>query len=192
MTEYLILFAIVLGVNLMPAFGPPTWSIIILYGLNTHIPLPLLILTAASAAALGRYLLAHGFRWLRDHIPKKWKQNAEAAGKALQERKRNVILGLGLFALSPIPSAQLFEAAGLANLRLLPFVAAFFAGRLVSYTIYAVTAKGIQKSSLGDAFRDTLTSPVGIAIQIAMLALLVALIQIDWKKRLGGGSAKKR
>lgn len=37
-TDYLILFAIVLGVNMMPAFGPPTWSVIVLYGLNTNFP----------------------------------------------------------------------------------------------------------------------------------------------------------
>src|SRR5215210_6305038 len=29
MSDYLLLFAIVLGVNLLPAFGPPTWSILV-------------------------------------------------------------------------------------------------------------------------------------------------------------------
>ena len=187
MADYLILFAIVLGVNLLPAFGPPTWTIIVLYGLNTDMPLPLLVATGAAGAASGRLLLAYGFRWLRDHIPTTWKKNAEAAGRALQRRKRNVVLALGLFALSPLPSAQLFEAAGLANLRLIPFTAAFFAGRIVSYTIYGLTAKGIKAADLGDAFRAGLTSPVGIAIQVAMLAGLVLLMKVDWAKRLGVG-----
>lgn len=48
MTEHLVLFAIVLGVNLMPALGLPTWSIIVVYGLNTKMPLPGLMLTAAQ------------------------------------------------------------------------------------------------------------------------------------------------
>lgn len=192
MTEYLILFAIVLGINMLPAFGPPTWTIIVLYGLNTDMKLLLMVLVAALAAACGRLLLAYGFRWLRDHIPVKWKKNAEAAGQALQAKKRNVILGLGLFALSPLPSAQLFEAAGLANLRLLPFTAAFFAGRLVSYTIYGSAAKGIQATSLGDAFRAGLTSPVGIAIQVAMLGALVLLMKVDWAKWISGGSGKQK
>jgi uncharacterized membrane protein YdjX (TVP38/TMEM64 family) len=191
MTNYLILFAIVLGVNLLPALGPPTWSIIVVYGLSTKMPLPGLVLVTAVAAASGRLLLAYGFRFLRNHIPRKWKRNAEAAGRALEKRKRNLILGLGLFALSPLPSAQLFEAAGLAGIRLLPFTAAFFAGRLVSYTIYGLTAKGIQKTSVGEAFRHGLTSPVGIAIQAAMIGLLVLLTQIDWEKRLGGGRSGK-
>jgi uncharacterized membrane protein YdjX (TVP38/TMEM64 family) len=189
-SDYLILFAIVLGVNLLPAFGPPTWSIIVVYGLGTKMPLPALVLTGAAGAALGRFLLACGFRFLRDRIPTKWKRNAEAAGRALEKRRRTVILGLGLFALSPLPSAQLFEAAGLAGVRLVPFTAAFFAGRLVSYTIYALTAKGIQRTSMGEAFRHNLTSPAGIAIQVAMIVLLVGFAQVDWEKRLGGGRGK--
>jgi membrane protein YqaA with SNARE-associated domain len=190
MTAYLLLFLLVLGLNMMPAFGPPTWTIVVLYGLNTDMPLWLLVPTAAAGAACGRLLLAYGFRWLRNHIPVKWKKNAEAAGEALQRRKRNMIVGLGLFALSPLPSAQLFEAAGLAGLRLLPFTAAFFAGRLVSYSLYGAGAKGMKSTSLGDAFRDGLTSPIGIALQVAMLAALVLLMKVDWAKRLGGGKGK--
>ena len=56
---------------------------------------------------------------------------------------------------------------------------------LVSYTAYGLTAKGIKATSIGDAFRHGLTSPVGIGLQIAMLALLVALLQVDWGKRIG-------
>src|SRR4051812_43879413 len=138
MTDYLILFAIVLGVNLLPAFGPPTWTIIVMYGLGTKMPLPAIVPIAAVAAATGRFLLAFGFRRLRSHIPAKWKRNVAAAGEALERKRRNLIAALGLFALSPLPSAQLFEAAGLAGVRLLPFTAAFFAGRLVSYTIYGL------------------------------------------------------
>lgn len=192
MTDYLILFAIVLGINMLPAFGPPTWTIVVLYGLNTEMPLPALVVTAALGAASGRLLLAYGFRWLRDHIPTRWKKNAEAAGQALQRKRRNVIVGLGLFAMSPLPSAQLFEAAGLANLRLMPFTAAFFAGRLVSYAVYGAGAKGIQNTSVGDAFREGLTSPVGIGLQVVMLGLLVLLMKVDWAKRLGVGDDKAK
>jgi uncharacterized membrane protein YdjX (TVP38/TMEM64 family) len=186
LTDYLILFAIVLGVNVMPAFGPPTWSIIVVYGLNAKMPLPGLVITAAVAAASGRYLLAHAFRMLRGHIPSRLKRNVEAAGRALERRKRHTILALGLFALSPVPSAQLFEAAGLTGVRLLAFTGAFFAGRLVSYSIYGLTAKSIEATTIGGAFRDSFVSPLGISVQIAMIALLVGLTQVDWEKKTGG------
>lgn len=185
LTPYLILFAIVLGVNLMPAFGPPTWTLIVLYGLNSDLPLVPLVLTAALAAATGRFLLALAFRLLGGRISGRTRRNLEAARAALERNRRNAILALGLFALSPVPSAQLFEAAGLARVALLRFTIAFFLGRTVSYSIYAASAQQIAETRLGDALRHSLTSPWGIAVQLAMLGLLVAFTQIDWSKRLG-------
>ena len=114
------------------------------------------------------------------------KHNLQAAGDAVEKRKRGALVAIGLFALSPLPSAQLFEAAGLTGVRLLHFTAAFFAGRIVSYSIYAATAKGIEKTNMGEVFKHYLTSPVGIGIEILMIGLLVALTQVDWEKRLGG------
>lgn len=189
LTDYLILFAIVLGVNLMPAFGPPTWSIIVLYGLNTKLPLPAIVLTGAAGAAIGRFLLAYAFRLLADYVPDKVKRNVGAVRDKLMEKRGTAAIGLGVFALSPVPSAQLFEAAGLSKLPLVKFTAAFFAGRIVSYSIYAAGAKGIAHSSIGDTFRDAITSPAGIAVQLAMLGGLVAFTQIDWEKWLKPRSA---
>jgi uncharacterized membrane protein YdjX (TVP38/TMEM64 family) len=159
--EYLILFAIVFGVNLMPAFGPPTWSIIVLYGINSNLPVVEIVLVAAAAAALGRFVLANAFRFLGQRVSQKTRDNLAAAREAFERNRRNAILGLGLFALSPVPSAQLFEAAGLAGVRLAGFTAAFFLGRIVSYSIYAYSAE-----------------------QIVMIAGLVALTRIDWRALL--------
>lgn len=186
MVELLTLFAIVFGINLLPAFGPPTWAVLVLYVLNTEVHPALLIPVAALAAASGRLLLALAFRLLGGRLPKKYRDNLDAARAAMEKNKRGAILALGLFALSPVPSAQLFEAAGLAGVRLLPFTLAFFLGRAVSYSIYVFTAAGLRATSLGDAFRDALTSPWGIALQVIMLMGLFLLARIDWAKWLGG------
>ena len=186
MGEYLLFFALVLGLNLLPAFGPPTWAIIALYAFEGDLQLVPLVGLGALAAASGRFLLAHatralGTRFLSERI----KRNLDAARDALEQRRRNGLLMLGLFALSPVPSAQLFEAAGLARLRLLPFTAAFFAGRVASYTIYGLTAKSIGSTSMGEVLREGISSPLGIAVQVAMLGALVLLARVDWSKRLG-------
>ncbi|MFA5968000.1 MAG: hypothetical protein WC816_01930 [Sphingomonas sp.] len=185
MMEYAVLFAIVLGINLMPALGPPTWSVIVIYELHTHIPLVALVLISALAAASGRLLLALGFRYLRGYVPARTMQNLVAAGELVEHRKRGAVLALGLFALSPVPSAQLFEAAGLMGVRLLKFTTVFFLGRVVSYSIYGATATRIAATSVGDAFQRALVNPVGIAIEVGMIALLMVLAQIDWAKRFG-------
>ncbi len=185
MNEYIVLFLIVMGVNLMPAFGPPTWTIIVLYGLNSQLPLPAVVVVGALAAALGRVTLALAFRLLATRLSERSRRNLGTARAALEERKRGVVVGLALFALSPLPSAQLFEAAGLARVRLLGFTLAFFAGRTISYSIYAASARRLAQSSLGDAFRSALTSPPGIALQLFAILLLVLMTRIDWARYLG-------
>ena len=187
MSVYLVLFAMVLGVNLLPAFGPPTWSIIVIFGLNSNLPIPAIVLTGAIAAALGRFLLALATRRLRRWASDRTRSNLEAARVALEHNRTRGILGLGLFALSPLPSAQLFEAAGLTGVRLLPFTLAFFAGRLVSYTIYAGSAKAVQHLTFAETFRENLTSPLGILVQVIMLAGLVALMRVNWAGVLSKG-----
>lgn len=176
----------------MPAFGPPTWSIIVLFGLGTQMPTPAIILTGALAAASGRFLLALGFRLLGNRVSVRTRRNLAAARGALERNKRGGLVALALFALSPVPSAQLFEAAGLARVRLVGFTIAFFAGRIISYSIYAFTAKSIQKSSMGDVLLDAFTSPASIVIQILMIVALVGLTRIDWARRLGGNAPTDR
>ena len=100
------------------------------------------------------------------------------------------VAGLGLFALSPVPSAQLFVAAGLLTVPLVPLTAAFFAGRLVSYSLY-VTAASAAEQSLAAVLGDVIGSPIGIALQLAMLVGLVLLLRVDWvalagRSRTGG------
>jgi hypothetical protein len=90
-----------------------------------------------------------------------------------------------LFALSPVPSAQLFEAAGLIGVRLVPLTAAFFAGRIVSYSIYVAGAGAAKHTSAGALVTSSLTSPWGIAVQVALLVGIAGLTRIDWAGRLG-------
>jgi uncharacterized membrane protein YdjX (TVP38/TMEM64 family) len=186
MHDYLILFLAVLGVNLLPAFGPPTWSVLVFFRLNSTMPTWAMVLVGAVAAATGRYLLAKAFWLLRGRLSEQTRTNLEAARSALQRSKRNTVVALGLFAMSPVPSAQLFEAAGLTGVRLLPFTLVFFAGRLVSYSIYAYTAERIRETSIGEALRGGFTNPWLVALQLVLIAALVLLARINWVKVLGG------
>lgn len=184
MSEYLFLFLIVMGVNLMPAFGPPTWTILVLYAFNTNMPTSAVVLTGATAAALGRYLLATASRILAARLSLRSRDHLEAARKLIEERKGRTLLALALFVISPLPSAQLFEAAGMMRVRLFPFTVAFFAGRLIAYFVYAETAAKIRETSLGDAFREGITEPIGIVVQLLLIAMLVALTRMDWVRWL--------
>ncbi|MGY2062535.1 hypothetical protein ACW9HQ_47280, partial [Nocardia gipuzkoensis] len=158
--HYFSAVAVVFLVNLMPAFAPPTWALLVLFKLNWHLHPVVLVITGAFASASGRLVLAAATGRLRAHLSPHRQAGLQAARAYLTGHKGRSAIGLMLFALSPIPSAQLFEAAGLMGIRLLPITAAFFAGRIVSYSLY-VSAATVAERNLGTAFADVLTSPYG-------------------------------
>ena len=183
MADYLLIAALIFALNLLPAFGPPTAAVLVALTLSFDVAKAPLILCGALAAASGRYVLATATRRLRPRLSAERRRHLAAAEGALTDNHGKVALGLGLFALSPVPSGQLFVAAGLMGVRLAPLTAAFFAGRLVSYTIYVTGASAI-KDRFGDVVIDALRSPIGIALQVLMLAALAALLRVDWADRL--------
>lgn len=184
MAQYALLFGIVFAIHLAPAFTPPTWPVIVLYSLNTQLPIGWLILTAGLAAATGRHSLARLSRLFARWFPVEARRNLDAARALVEERRAGRLVALGLFLLTPVPSAQLFEAVGLAGARIWPCTLAFLVGRLCFYSAYALTARRVQATSLSDSFRDTLTSPLGIAVQITVIILLVLIIRTDWSRWL--------
>ncbi len=155
---YLAAFAIVLAVNLLPAFGPPTWAVLVLLKLNWDLDPVALVLLGAVAAGSGRYLLGRASHRLRGRLGARRRANLGAAKELLTGHRAGAFMGLGLFALSPVPSAQLFVAAGVLSLPLLPLALAFFAGRLVSYSMYVGAAAWAQRS-YGDVIADSFSSP---------------------------------
>jgi hypothetical protein len=190
LTSVLALVGVVFALNLLPAFGPPTWAVLVFFRLQSHIPAVPLVAFGALAAASGRLLLARGSRHFRGRLSPKRVESLDAVQGVLAGSRRRALAGLGLFALSPLPSAQLFVGAGLLGVSLLPLTAAFFAGRLVSYSIY-VGAASAARHSLGSIFGKAFASPWGIALQVLMLAALVALVRVDWAKVIARRTRKR-
>ena len=190
MNDWLVAVGTIFGVNLLPAFGPPTWAVLVFFRLNSDLPAVPLVLLGALAAASGRLVLAATARRFRSRFSEERRENLAAAEELLVGSRGKAVAGLGLFALSPVPSAQLFVAAGLLTVPIVPLTVAFFAGRLVSYTLY-VTAASAAKDSLGEVLGDAIGSPLGIGLQVLMLAGLVVLVRLDWAKLLARTSGSR-
>ena len=181
--QYLYLFLIVLGVNLLPAFGPPTWTLLVFARIHWHLNPVALVVLGGLGAMLGRYLLAVTARRFRGHLSERLRGNLTATSDALLKRKSSVIATLALFAVSPLPSAQLFVAAGPLEFDLIPLTLAFFVGRLVSYSIYVGVAT-VAERQLGSVLGHLLGSPWSITIQVVLLAAVAVLPFINWKSIL--------
>jgi membrane protein DedA with SNARE-associated domain len=114
--------------------------------------------------------------------------NLEDARSLLNQKRRSVLVIFGIFVVSPLPSAQLFLAAGFLDLNLPLFTLAFFVGRLVSYAIYMSVAV-LAERQLGNVLQQAFGSPWSIAVQIALLALVCLLPLVNWSKVLPRFSA---
>ena len=136
LAQFLLAIGVVFAINLLPAFGPPTWAVLVFFSLDFGLPAVPLVLCGALAAASGRLVLAEGARRLRPRFSAERLAHIDRVQATAFANRQRTLAGLGLFALSPVPSGQLFVAAGLMTVPLLPLTAAFFAGRLVSYSIY--------------------------------------------------------
>ena len=184
MGQYFILAALVFGINLLPAFAPPTWVILVFYKLNSNLNSIAIIMIGVLAAASGRYLLALGTRTLRFTLKPKYVENLEVIRERLTRGRKGYFLYFLFFVIAPIPSAQIFEAAALMNVRLLPITCAFMIGRSVSYSISVFGASTLKAHAMSTVLLDSIKSPLGIAIQIACLLGLYLLLKVDWSKRL--------
>lgn len=178
----LAVIGIVFAINLLPAFGPPTWAVLVFLHFQWQdIPPAALVAGGALAATAGRLVLALGTRKLRGRLSPERRANLEALGQTLAKSKTGLVASLAVFVFSPLPSAQLFMAAGLADVPLLPLAGAFLIGRSVSYTLYLTAASAAQET-VERLLRQGLTSPSAIAIQVAALAAVVLMIKVDWIK----------
>lgn len=184
MVSLIYLVALVFVFNLAPAFAPPTWSVLVLFSLNTDLPPALIVIAGAISAGTGRYSLARATGLLRNRIKGKSLKNLESAQMIFEEKSSRKILVLLLFIISPLPSAQLFEAAGLIGAQLLPLTLAFFSGRLVTYSFYVAGASELKAHGIGELITKEFTSIWAIVLQILMITGVVMLTRINWSKFL--------
>jgi uncharacterized membrane protein YdjX (TVP38/TMEM64 family) len=182
---YLAAVAAIIAMNAVPAFAPPTWMALVFFLINYDLnPIALVILGVLSATA-GRGILAWYFRKFAHLIPTRFSRNMEYAGKYFESQPGKRYAILALFLVSPVSSAQLFEAAGMMKtISLKPLLAVFAFGRTISYSTYVTGAAALAATSFGEVLIAELKSPWAIGLQFAMIAGLVALGSMDWKAKL--------
>lgn len=179
--RYVILTFTVFGINLLPAFGPPTWAVLVFARLQWHLNPVALVALGVTSAAGGRYLLARFARTFKTRLPIRLRENLEDAQRLIQRKRVGALALFGLFVVSPLPSAQLFLAAGLLNLPLVPLTFAFVLGRLVSYSIY-VSIATVAEHQLGGVVQNAFGSVWSIAAQVILFVVVCLLPFIRWRR----------
>jgi membrane protein YqaA with SNARE-associated domain len=184
-TMLLLALLVVFAINLAPAFMPPTWSILAFFAITFGLPVLPLAIGGAVAASAGRYALALASRrGGRRFLTAGQHDNLAALGDWVDTKGRLAApVAMLIYSFGPIPSNQLFIAAGLTTANLLPIVGAFFAGRFLSYTLWVSTAH-FAITRLGDLFAAELRNGALVGLQLLAIGALVVFTRIDWRRLL--------
>lgn len=110
------------------------------------------------------------------------RQNIDVVSAWLGTHRKKTAGAFLVYALSPFPSSYLFIAYALSGLPLGFVGAAFFVGRLVSYTIWAGLERLASSFVDPEALFEGKYLGVGFVLsQLALLRLVYVLMKLDWK-----------
>jgi len=182
MPDIALAMLVVFIVNTMPALMPPTWAILTFLHFALGVPAWPLAIGGAVAAAAGRSVLAllarrYGTRAL---APER-RESIARLGRYLDARARWAApLAMLIYSFGPIPSNQLFIAAGLARMKLPPITLAFLGGRLLSYPLWIGVAH-TAVDRFDELFIRHLTNLPALLLEGLLIGLLVLFTRINWE-----------
>ena len=183
----LVASAAAFAINLVPYFMPPTWAVVAFFLIAYRLPLWPLCIVCALASTAGRCGLALvSERWGRRLLNAQQRANVSALGQWLNERSSwRKALAVMVYSLGPIPSNQIFIAAGLSRVQLTPVAAGFLAGRLVSYPVLAFTARSVDDHvGLVSLFTKGWRDPKTIVLELVSILGVIVFARIDWPRIL--------
>lgn len=182
-TAYLLLALLIYVINVIPALMPPTWTILVFTVIKFNLHVVPSVLLGAISATLGRITLYYLARtYLRPFLSEKTKKNMDALGKFLNARSHLTVGLVVIYAFFPIPSNQVYIAAGLAKVNIKLFALSFFIGRIISYAFWVGTTSLVIDKLLNKGLRFTHLQ--GFLIDILGFAILILVSKIRWDKIL--------
>jgi len=181
----LVIFLVVFALNVIPAFAPPTWSVLSFIAIRFNSSIVLLAVVGAVAATLGRLVLARLSTVIvrQKILSDDTKKNIDAVKERLESKKKLTFSILLFYAFSPFPSNHLFIAYGLTALKLRLIAIPFLLGRVVSYAFWAFTASSVaQLLNYESAASKSFFSYYFVASQLFGLLTIYVFTKIDWRR----------
>jgi hypothetical protein len=182
---FLVIFLVVFALNVMPAFAPPTWSVLSFIAIRFNPNIVLLAVVGAFAATLGRLALATLSTVIvrQKILSDDTRKNIDAVKERLEGKKKLTFTILLFYAFSPFPSNHLFIAYGLTTLKLKLIAIPFLLGRVVSYAFWAFTASSVaQLLDYESVTSKSFFSYYFVASQLFGLVTIYVFTRIDWQR----------
>lgn len=177
---YLLLLLIVVLLNVIPAFAPPTWTVLVIAIATYRLNMPATIVCGVVGATFGRYILANYIHWFSDRVfNQKQIDNLSYLGSKLGNTPKKNIIFTFLYSITPLSTTALFVAAGMAKIRIIYILTGFALGRVFAYTWLVMSTELLAKS-VNDVLHGAWSWKSGLSTFGGLLMLLV-FIFIDWR-----------
>jgi membrane protein DedA with SNARE-associated domain len=183
MWMYPVVFLAALGVDLIPVFAPPAWTVMMFLLVKFDLNPWAVLFAGVTGSALGRYIFSLYIPKVSGKLIKRRKdQELEFVGKKLAQSRWKTWTFVFLYTMTPLSTTALFTAAGMAKIHPMQTVPPFFVGKLLSDGLLILMGKHLS-SNAGD-FWKSLLSPKGIVTMVLGLVVLGGLLFIDWRTLL--------
>lgn len=178
--QYTLVFLGAFLFDVVPFPFPPAFTIMVFLQIYFHLNIWMVIFIGVAGSIMGRYVLTLYIPFIAGSIFKPAKnEDVQYLGKILKEKGWKSQLVIIAYSLLPLPTTPLFVAAGMANLKPLYIIPAFFVGKFTSDTILVHLGKygteNTEKILQGAFSWQSFTS---LAIGLLMIS---ALLFIDWR-----------
>jgi len=170
-------------VDVIPFVGPPAWTVMVVLQIRFDLNIWWVLVFGVTGSAIGRYYYSVYIKYLSNHYVKEEKnKDMRFLGSKLRNKGWRVQLFVLIYTLIPVPTTPLFTAAGMARIRPLHIMPAFFVGKFISDAIMVITgdyvAANISSIAQGMLTWQSLLGTLAGILLVSMFFL------INWQKLL--------
>ena len=178
--HYLLVFIGAFLFDVVPFPFPPAFTIMIFLQILFDLNIWWVIVVGVAGSILGRYILTLYIPFLAGKIFKRTKnEDVEFLGKKMKENGWKSQMVIIAYSLLPLPTTPLFLAGGMAKLKPLYIIPAFFIGKFISDTVTVHLGKYASEHT--KSILEQASSWKSIASLVVGLLLICALLFIDWR-----------
>lgn len=181
--QYAIVFIAAFLFDVVPLPLPPAFTAMVFFQIKYDLNIWLVIVIGVIGSILGRYLLTLYIPLVSKTLFKPSKnEDVQYLGRRMKEKGWKSQVSIIVYSLMPLPTTPLFIAAGMAKLKPIYIIPAFFIGKFTSDTIAVLIGEYAARNA-----PDILSGTLGwksVTGLIAGVLLISALLFIDWRTLL--------
>ena len=179
--QYLLVFVGSLFFDVVPVPFPPAFTIMIFLQIMFDLNIWWVITIGVAGSIFGRYILTLYIPLLAGRIFKRSKtEDVEFLGKKMKEKGWKSQVLIIAYSLLPLPTTPLFLAAGIAKIKPLYIIPAFFIGKFTSDAITVNLGKYAAEHT--QSVLEEALSWKSIISLLVGLFLICILLFVDWRR----------